>query len=66
MRTYDDVLLWNRTAGSTSWSPFSQQAVAGPVAVEQQGEAIAFHPDGRGYVTVSEGTGQRLHEYNVR
>ncbi|MDT5140324.1 MAG: hypothetical protein QOD58_4586 [Mycobacterium sp.] len=66
VRTYDDVLLWNRATGSSSWSPFSQQPVDGPVANEPQGEAIAFHPDGQGYVTVSEGTNQTLHEFNIR
>ncbi|OBK19665.1 hypothetical protein A5636_17480 [Mycobacterium asiaticum] len=66
IRTYDDVLLWNRAPGSSSWSPFSQQGVEGLMASEQQGEAIAFHPDGQGYVTLSEGTSQTLHEFNVR
>lgn len=66
VRTYDDVLLWNRAPGSTSWSPFNQHWVEGLETSESQGEAVAFHPDGRGYVTVSEGTNQTLHEFNVR
>lgn len=66
VRTYRDVLLWDRAPGTSAWSPFSQQPVDGPVVSETQGEAIAFHPDGQGYVTVSEGTGQTLHEYNIR
>lgn len=66
VRTYDDVLLWDRSTGSSSWSPFSEQPVEGPVAAERQGEAIAFHPDGRGYVTISEYAGQTLHEYHER
>ncbi|QLL07701.1 PE domain-containing protein [Mycobacterium vicinigordonae] len=66
VRTYDDVLLWNRTTGTTAWSPFSQRPVDGPLAGEQQGEAIAFHPEGNGYVTISEGINQTLHEYTIR
>ncbi|GAB7143321.1 PE family protein [Mycobacterium riyadhense] len=66
VRTYDDVLLWNRAEGSSAWSPFSQQPVDGPLVDEQQGEAIAFHPDGTGYVTVSEGSNQTLHNYGPR
>ncbi|WP_133056447.1 hypothetical protein [Mycobacterium decipiens] len=66
VRTYNDVLLWNRAPNNSAWSPFGKAAVAGPAVDEQQGEAIAFHPDGLGYVTVSEGTGQTLHRYDVR
>ncbi len=66
LRTYRDVLLWDRAPSSSAWSPFSQQPVAGPAVSETQGEAIAFHPDGQGYVTVSEGVSQTLHEYIIR
>ncbi|ODR03125.1 hypothetical protein BHQ20_01675 [Mycobacterium intermedium] len=66
VRTYGDVFLWNRTPDSDPWSVFSQQPVVAPAVSETLGEAIAFHPDGRGYVTVSEGTNQTLHEFNVR
>ncbi|MEQ6325145.1 PE family protein [Mycobacterium canetti] len=66
IRTYDDVLLWNRAPSDSAWSAFNQPAVNGPAVDEQQGEAIAFHPDGLGYVTVSEGTNQILHNYDIR
>lgn len=66
IRTYRDVLLWNRADGSAAWSPFSQQPVDGPVVSETQGEAIAFYPDGTGYVTVSEGVDQTLHLYSQK
>ena len=66
VRTYRDVLLWNRDPNSSAWSPFSRQPVMGPaVPNESQGEAIAFHPDGDGYVTVSEGTNQTLHNFDA-
>ncbi|CAM4314090.1 PE family protein [Mycobacterium basiliense] len=66
VRTYRDVLLWNRGAATTAWAPLGQRPVDGPVVTEQQGEAIAFHPDGRGYVTVSEGSNQTLHNFDIR
>ncbi|GAB2994763.1 PE family protein [Mycobacterium bourgelatii] len=66
VRTYDDVLLWNRAPESSAWSPFSQHPVYAPDVSESQGEAIAFHNDGRGYVTVSEKSNQTLHEFNVK
>lgn len=66
VRTYADVLLWNRDPNSSAWSVFNQPGIDGPLVNEQQGEAIAFHPDGLGYVTVSEGTNQTLHNYDIR
>lgn len=36
-----------------------------PVPPEVQGEAVGFRLDGRGYVTVSEGTGMALHRYTA-
>ena len=61
VRTYDDILLWNRDPNSSIWSVFTKSPVTAPDPNEQQGEAIAFHSDGRGYVTVSEGLNQNLH-----
>lgn len=61
VRTYRDVLLWNRDPNASVWSVFTKAPATGPNPSEQQGEAIAFHPDGRGYVTVSEGSNQLLH-----
>jgi WD40 repeat protein len=66
VRTYRDVLLWDRAPGTSAWSPFDKPPVDAPAVSETQGEAIAFHPDGQGYVTVSEGTGQTLHEFKIR
>ncbi len=66
VRTYDHVLLYNRDPSEDIATVLEQQTpVQGPVPNEQQGEAIAFTPDGRGYVTTSEGTDQFLHEYNA-
>jgi hypothetical protein len=65
VRTYDHVLLWNRNPSEDIAKVLEQQPTMGPVPDEQQGEAIGFLPDGRGYVTTSEGTNQFLHEYNA-
>jgi hypothetical protein len=67
VRTYGEVLLWNCAPSSVPWSLCSDQPIVGPeVGGESQGEAIAFHPDGQGYVTVSEGTDQTLHNFDAR
>jgi hypothetical protein len=66
VRTYDHVLLYDRDPSEDIAQVLEdQKPVMGPVPDEQQGEAIGFFPDGRGYVTTSEGTDQFLHEYNA-
>ena len=65
VRTYGAVLLWNRGVGSSLWSSFATTACSGPVPSEQQGEAVAFHANGRGYVTLSEGSNPTLHNYTA-
>ena len=55
LRTLDRILLWDRPAGE----PIADVLLLPPVceapsAPERQGEAFAFHPDGRGYTTLSE------------
>ena len=66
VRAYAAVLLWNRDTASSIWSPFATGSCAGPLPIEVQGEAIAFRTDGRGYVTLSEGTNPVLHTYTAR
>ncbi|WP_264035248.1 hypothetical protein [Mycobacterium lacus] len=65
VRTYDRVLPWNRDPSEPLWAALQQPAVTAPTPNESQGEAIGFHPDGNGYVTVSEGTNQTLHNYDA-
>jgi hypothetical protein len=65
VRTYAGVLLWNRDPAATIWAPLAAAPCTGPLPNESQGEAIAFHANGRGYVTVSEGTNQALHNYTA-
>lgn len=57
IRTYNEVYLWNRDVSQTVWTVFPTTWCKGPhiTPKEYQGEAVAFYPDGRGYVTNSEG-----------
>ena len=63
LRTYGKVLLYPRVAGTPLASAFARTPCAGKVAVEAQGEAIAFTRDGRGYVTSTEGAHPPLHRF---
>jgi hypothetical protein len=63
LRTYLGVFLYPRASGTTLASAFSQTACAGAVASEPQGEGLGFTRDGRGYVTVSEGSHPPLHRF---
>lgn len=65
VRTYAAVLLWNRTAGASLSAVLAGTPCTGPVPAESKGEAIAFRPDGRGYVTVGEGSGAVLHTFTA-
>jgi hypothetical protein len=56
IRTYTHV--WEWAGGAIWWSAPPRRKVA--TAVEVQGEALAWHPDG-GWVTTSEGTPMPLH-----
>jgi hypothetical protein len=55
LRTYDEVLLWDRRPDQTVPEALSGQPCSAPQADEGQGEAVAFGADGRSYVTISEG-----------
>ncbi|MBT7858807.1 MAG: hypothetical protein HN712_00795 [Gemmatimonadetes bacterium] len=55
IRTYDRVLVYRRPPNSPLSASFATEPCRVPLGPELQGEAVAFLPDGRGYVTVSEG-----------
>jgi hypothetical protein len=65
VRTYAAVLLWHRAPGTSIADALATAPCQGPVPPESQGEAAAFHSDGRGYVTMSEGAGPVLHQYDA-
>src|SRR5262249_20309586 len=66
VRTYDQVLLWDRDPAGSIWAPFAHAPCTGRVRLGRRGEGFAFQRDGRGYVTVSEGAHPVLHEYAAR
>ena len=63
IRTYGTIWVWSRDKGMPLWTAFTGQPCEAPSQIEQQGEAIAFDPDGRGYTTTSEGTNPPLHHF---
>lgn len=66
IRTYGSIWVWTRPEGATAWEAFSSSPAEVPPETEQQGEAIAFDPDGAGYVTVSEGSNPPLHHFRAQ
>jgi hypothetical protein len=65
IRTYDSVLLWDRRPDQTVAEAMAGQPCQAPVVDEDQGEAIALAPDGRGYVTISEGANPPVHWFRL-
>jgi hypothetical protein len=71
LRTYLGVFLFPRSPGTPLAQGFSQASCAGAApsfgntssTSEPQGEAVGFTLDGRGYVTVSEGSHPPLHRF---
>ena len=55
LRQPNRILLWDREPGVSIADTILQDTYCeAPSAEERQGEAFAFHPDGRGYTTLSE------------
>jgi hypothetical protein len=65
LRTYTSVRLFARTGDTKVETALSGKPCKGKTARERQGEAIGFTRDGRGYVTVSEGTHPPLHRFTA-
>jgi hypothetical protein len=68
LRTYGSVFAWSRRAGESvarAMAPTPCRAPAHVVA-ERQGEAIGLLPDGRGFVTLSEGERSPIWRYTAR
>lgn len=55
IRTYLSGYLWQRAENETLMSALLREPCIVPLALERQGEAIAFSADGHGYFTTSEG-----------
>jgi hypothetical protein len=58
LRAYGAVFVWSRREGEDIATAFTRPPCNAPSPKERQGEAIGIDPDGRGYVTLSEGTPQ--------
>jgi hypothetical protein len=65
LRTYTSVRIFSRTETTTVEAALAGKPCNGKTAVEQQGEAIGFTRDGRGYVTASEGALPPLHWFTA-
>ena len=65
LRTIDEVLLWERPAGADIGTVMATAPCVAPTAPEPQGEALAFLPDGSGYVTISEGANPPIHRFEL-
>ncbi len=66
IRTYGAVWVWARLPDATMADVFATKPCEAPSIAEQQGEAIAFEPDGSGYVTTSEGVNPPIHRFVVK
>ena len=55
VRTYQDVLVFERPKGRPLAEAFEARPCSAPSLAEPQGEAIAFADDGASYVTIGEG-----------
>jgi hypothetical protein len=65
IRTYAEVLLWDRPTDATLAASLAAAPCRAPVEAEAQGEAISFLPDGTGYVTISEGLNPLINVFTV-
>lgn len=66
LRTYTSVLVWDRAKGQSVAEALAKPPCSAPAPTEPQGEALAFEPDGRGYITVSEGANPALNRFRLR
>lgn len=66
VRTYDRLFEVRGEPTDTIAQLLARPAVAVPVAIEAQGEAVAYLPDGRAYLTVSEGAAPQLTRVSCR
>jgi hypothetical protein len=65
LRTYDALWLWADAEAATVRELLQGRAQPLPVVAEPQGEAVGFLPDGRGYVTISEGRQPPINMFSV-
>jgi hypothetical protein len=66
LKNYHNVYYWKRPPGTAVWQVMMQGAQKLYYKNEKQGEGIGFTPDGTGYYTVSEGSGEPIYYYHLR
>ncbi|APR83184.1 Hypothetical protein A7982_08533 [Minicystis rosea] len=62
LRTYSELWYYPIAQNGTVASALAGAPCAMPVASEEQGEAVGFLADGKGYVTISEGAGSKVNK----
>lgn len=65
LRTYFGVQVWDRGPGQTVADALAGEPCEAPAPFEVQGEALAFTPDGLGYVTIAEGVSPRVNRFHL-
>jgi hypothetical protein len=65
LRTYGSVLLFPRPEGAPLDEALRSSFCTGASASEAQGEAVTVTPDGRGYVTISEGSQPPINRFDI-
>jgi hypothetical protein len=60
LRTYGAVFVWSRRGNESVADALGRAPCRAPAPRQQQGEAIGLDADGRGFVALSEGTGQPI------
>lgn len=63
VRGYVGAALFRRPAGAPLHQAFASSPCKVPLALEPQGETLAFAADGKGYYTLSEGKAQPLYHF---
>ncbi len=66
VRTYGSVWYFPVASGQAIEAALGATPCLLPTPTETQGEAIAWRPDGQGYVTLSEGASSELHAVGCR
>jgi hypothetical protein len=65
VKNYLKVFYWKRKGGEPVWKLLMTPPGEMPYKVEQQGEAIGFTTDNKGYYTISEGEHPEVYYYSI-
>lgn len=66
VRTYERLYIFGKPAGASVAAALAGTPCAMPAFDEEKGEAVGFKRSGTGLVTVSEGSGQPLRNFDIR